>query len=62
MSASRSVMQHVKLEDATAAISASAAGYTWLVQVNEWVQLVAGLIAIVAGSISLYKHFKHKKN
>jgi hypothetical protein len=48
--------------DAAAAGSIAAAGTSWLSNANEIVTLLAGLIAIVAGSFAIAVHIRSLRN
>lgn len=52
-------------EAAGAVVSATAAGSTWAMDwlgyANEWLQLVATVVAITVGLITIYSHFKRRK-
>ena len=53
------VQQHAQqIADTAAATSIGAAGYAWLGTANEIVQLIAGIVAIVAGCAAAWWHIK----
>lgn len=51
----------VKVADTAAAISAAAAGTTWVASLNDWLHLAATVIAIVAGVLAIAVHRKNLK-
>lgn len=53
-------MQHT--QEALAA--AAGGGFTigWLAQTNQFLQAIAFIVAIISGSIVIYRHFKGKHN
>lgn len=54
--AGKSLMQQQLIADAAAASSVAAAGWTWVANVNGVLQIVATLIAIVAGVYAIQWH------
>jgi hypothetical protein len=49
------------MADTGAAISITAASYTWLTAANEVVQLLAGVVAIAAGTAAAVWHIERIK-
>lgn len=52
------MVQSTEAADAAAVVSATLAATTWVAQLNEFLTLIATLVAIVAGCAAALYHFE----
>jgi hypothetical protein len=56
-----SIVKNIAFEQTTAALSVTAGAATWMQFLQGWLQLIATAVAIVAGGLAIYSHFKRNR-
>jgi cytochrome c biogenesis protein CcdA len=53
-------MSHPVLANVSLGISAGSAAVAWTDSMDWWIRVIAGLMAIVAGAVSIYTNIRKK--